>query len=221
MSCIYRIRNLIDNKCYIGSTSYFSRRKSAHINSLNKNQHHSIKLQRAYNKYGKTNFIIEIIEECLSENKLELELKYFELLRPEYNIAAHPLAPMQGRKHASETITKLMGRSFPKEKCWLYGKKWTQEFREKVIKARTGLKRDDSFKEKQRINAIDKNLAKCLTVYTDAMKKQVIDSNGVIFNSLSDCSKHHNISVATVCDILKGRHSKTRKGISFKYYENT
>lgn len=40
------------------------------------------------------------------------------------------------------------------------------------------------------------------------------------FNKLRK-NKHHGCSVPTICYILKGRHSKTRKGVSFKYYENT
>lgn len=48
-------------------------------------------------------------------------------------------------------------------------------------------------------------------------KRNIEDNLGNMFNSLSEASKFHKISVQTVCYILKGRHSKTRNGIIFKY----
>lgn len=61
---------------------------------------------------------------------------------------------------------------------------------------------------------------KYLTSHIQQCQRQIVDSNGKIFDSLVKCSKFHKISVQTVCDILKGRHSKTRKGISFEYFES-
>ena len=61
-SGIYRIRNIIDDKGYIGSASYFNHRFIGHRTVLRKNKHHSIHLQRAWNKYGEDQFKFEIIE---------------------------------------------------------------------------------------------------------------------------------------------------------------
>lgn len=60
--CVYQIRNIINNKVYIGSTYRFNRRKRLHLYTLNKNIHKNIILQRAWNKYGKENFVFEILE---------------------------------------------------------------------------------------------------------------------------------------------------------------
>lgn len=62
MIVIYEIRNLINNKIYIGSTQDFKVRKRTHLNKLKKNIHPNPKLQNAYNKYGKENFTFNIIE---------------------------------------------------------------------------------------------------------------------------------------------------------------
>lgn len=65
---IYKITNLINNKCYIGQTKqgYFKRfQQHCSSDSL---------IGRAINKYGKENFIIEILEsttETSEANKLE------------------------------------------------------------------------------------------------------------------------------------------------------
>lgn len=66
---VYSIRNIINNKIYIGSTiSGFKRRLSEHLYLLNKNVHHSNHLQKAFNKFGTKSFEFSIIEICLKEN---------------------------------------------------------------------------------------------------------------------------------------------------------
>ena len=82
---IYRIRNIINNKCYYGSAKNIEKRWERHKNDLNKNKHHSLILQRAWNKYKESNFIFEIVEECKFNILLKTEQKYLDL-NPEYNI---------------------------------------------------------------------------------------------------------------------------------------
>ena len=62
----------------------------------------------------------------------------------------------------------------------------------------------------KRINAISR-------IDYSKIRKPIMDNLGNKFASLTDASLFHKINVATVCDILKGRHSKTRKGVSFEY----
>lgn len=84
---IYQIRNLINQNIYVGSTVKFVNRKNGHFKQLKNNQHHSILLQRAYNKYGEQNFIFEILEYVEDKTKLiEREQYYFDTLKPQYNI---------------------------------------------------------------------------------------------------------------------------------------
>ena len=80
---IYRIICLINNKIYIGSSVDYKSRKRAHLNDLKRNGHHSITLQRAWNKYGKDNFIFEIIERIVDVNSiLEREQYYLDIMKP-------------------------------------------------------------------------------------------------------------------------------------------
>ncbi len=84
---IYKITNIINNKCYVGSAVNLKKRWSDHRCSLNKNIHKNSHLQNSYNKYNKENFIFEIIE--IVENKellIEREQYYLNILKPEYNI---------------------------------------------------------------------------------------------------------------------------------------
>lgn len=60
-SGIYRIRNVLDDKCYVGSAKCFTKREKEHFRLLKKNMHWN-ELQRAFNKYGGGNFVFEICE---------------------------------------------------------------------------------------------------------------------------------------------------------------
>lgn len=83
---IYQIRNLINNKVYIGSSKNIQKRFITHKRLLRKNKSPHVALQRAWNKYGEDNFLFEIIKECSIENlfkeeklhidKISLKMKY-------------------------------------------------------------------------------------------------------------------------------------------------
>lgn len=63
-SGIYQIRNLVTGKVYVGSSKNIRLRWYVHAHELKKNKHHSVLLQRAYNKYGKDAFVYEILTHC-------------------------------------------------------------------------------------------------------------------------------------------------------------
>ena len=75
---IYKIENIINNKVYIGSSNNIERRWKEHIRLLNNNEHHSIKLQRAWNKYGENAFEFSVLEECDADRLLYLEQYYID-----------------------------------------------------------------------------------------------------------------------------------------------
>lgn len=84
-SGIYMIVNLHNSNCYIGSSSNLRARFIRHKRELRKNTHHSIYLQRAYNKYGSEIFVYCILEFTNSE-LFSSEEKWIERLSPEYNV---------------------------------------------------------------------------------------------------------------------------------------
>lgn len=59
---VYQIRNIVNGKVYVGSSSDMQARRREHLYELRKNIHSNRHLQNAYNKYGKGNFVFEVLE---------------------------------------------------------------------------------------------------------------------------------------------------------------
>lgn len=70
IEAVYGIHNKITNKWYIGSTFNLHDRIRRHRYYLLKQQHHSQKLQKSFNKHGIENFEVIILENC---NKLDID----------------------------------------------------------------------------------------------------------------------------------------------------
>lgn len=75
---IYQIKNLINNKVYIGSSINVLERKYKHFWMLSNNIHDNEHLQNSYNKYGYENFIFETVESC-DESELILKENFYIL----------------------------------------------------------------------------------------------------------------------------------------------
>jgi group I intron endonuclease len=84
---IYEIKNKLTGKSYIGSSKQIQKRWEQHLLALRKGIHHSVLLQRAWNKYGEDYFEFLIKEECGEGQLLEREQQYLNL-KPEYNVGA-------------------------------------------------------------------------------------------------------------------------------------
>lgn len=105
-SGIYMFTNLIDGKRYIGSSENLSRRFSEYLNTNYLIRDKYMYICNALLLHGYSNFSLEIIEFCKVSDLLIREKHYLCLLKPEYNIAKNPSAPMSGRKHSYETRKK-------------------------------------------------------------------------------------------------------------------
>lgn len=169
-SGIYSIRNRETGKQYIGSSVGLHRRFSAHRYLLNAGEHHSIHLQRAWDKWGAAAFDFEIVLLCDPSMLRDYEQRCFTAFAPKYNIARDATASAlgtkaseqtkkkmsnahQGFEHTPEAIEKMRTAALmrgPRSEEYLkhmseaqLGKKNgppTQEHRDKISKALTGRK---------------------------------------------------------------------------------
>lgn len=81
MKCyIYKIINKVTNEKYVGQTTNFSRRINDHFYQLEKHTHKNLKLQQAYDLYGRDAFSIEKTKYDLTKDELN-ELEIQEILK--------------------------------------------------------------------------------------------------------------------------------------------
>ncbi|ERL54968.1 GIY-YIG nuclease family protein [Psychrobacter aquaticus] len=104
-SGIYEIRNMLNNKIYIGSSINIKSRIKRHFNDLKKGSHHSLFLQRSFNKHGSENFSYRIIEITSQDNLLPCEQFYLDTLKPAYNISKNAGNTL-GIKHSPEVVER-------------------------------------------------------------------------------------------------------------------
>ena len=80
MAVIYYIKNIQTNKYYIGETIDFISRIKRHLYDLKHQQHHSHKLQNAFNQYGEESFdwgvVCEIDDEIRFNKEIEIIQQY-------------------------------------------------------------------------------------------------------------------------------------------------
>ena len=113
---VYRIRNTVNGKEYIGSSVDVQKRWSAHRSALRLGTHPNRHLQTAWNKYGEEAFVFEMVTACESAESLEREQaaldRLFASKSPEqiYNKATCAEAPTRGLKHSEAWYRKMRGR---------------------------------------------------------------------------------------------------------------
>lgn len=111
---VYCFKNLCDNKRYVGQSRVLKSNRglrdriNAHL-SLLRNNKDSIHLQRAWNKHGAENFIVEILVICSDKEVDDFEeyfIKYYQTCDPEFGYNLNPKAKGAGAK-SEETIRKI------------------------------------------------------------------------------------------------------------------
>ena len=149
---VYQIRNLHNDKRYIGSSTNLTKRAWTHFNDLKHGQHHSIPLQRAYEKYGHESLSFEVMILCDREDLQYLEQGCLDNLGPEYNIATEVGKVPPPKKGVPQPWHR--GNTYAKGNTSRLGKPHTREAREKISKAkmgnksRTGMKHSEETKRR-------------------------------------------------------------------------
>ena len=96
MTCgIYRIINKVTGHTYIGSSRDIDARWKSHRAALRRGQHHSSRLQSAFNEYGESAFEFEVVKEVRQSERIEAEPEHLDRVKSwdkVYNMSKFVLA---------------------------------------------------------------------------------------------------------------------------------
>jgi group I intron endonuclease len=220
--CIYKIKNKVNGKFYIGSTLDYKDRWRDHINALRKQKHHSIHLQRAWNKYGEDNFefeVIEFLDGVSNEELREREKYYLSTLKPYkreigYNVSRGTTTCVlygkdngfYGKKHTGEATRKIseaLKEYYRRYGHVCVGRKVSKETKMKISRANKGRKLSEEARKK--LSIIHKgrkpwNYGKELP---ESVKEKLSEKNKGELNNNSVITREtaRRIKMALYCDM--------------------
>jgi len=108
-SGVYTITCLINKKMYVGKTKQLKIRKHCHFSELKHNKHKIKDLQDDYNRYGKENFVFEVLIKCKKRFLYSEEHYWCNLLNvhnPEFGYNIQPTNPYGVGKALKSSIQK-------------------------------------------------------------------------------------------------------------------
>jgi predicted GIY-YIG superfamily endonuclease len=187
---IYKITNIVDNKFYIGSASFYDKRIGTHINKLRNKTHFNKYLQNAWNKYGENSFEFSIIEQVNNkENLIKREQYYLDLYKSYikeigYNINKKAESRLGGKMPESAKI---------KIGNFWRGKKHSLERIKNLIKDRT-------LSQGRSILVYDKDF-------------NFINE----YPSLSETSRQLKLTIAAICRQCQKNKRTTHSKYNFRY----
>jgi len=219
--CVYMIKNTVNGKVYIGSSVDANNRYKSHTSHLKKGVHHSVRLQRSFDKYGEEAFVF-IVLKYTDKNEHRKEearvLKMLDATNPEKGYNNSDLTDLGVIRH-TETSKEKMKKSQQARVVNM-----TDEDRTLLIK---GGKKTWEGKSEEEVRA------HCKKASNAAIKKTsraVICSNGMRFDSLADAGRYFGVAHVAILHLIKkqrpggvsgcGKHSKLN-GLSFNYVEET
>ena len=194
---IYKIRNITNNKFYVGSTNDSRERFRNHRKMLRGNRHHCKHLQASWNKYGEDFFKFEILEELEHSELLfaaeDIWLKEWVGKKECYNSGRSAAAPMRGiakEDHPSfgkvlsdsekETISVGLKKYYLTNTHHRTGVKLSRETIEKIALNRTPPKGEAHYRygktvsdeTKKKIGDAQRGVKKAPRVYTESGLKK-------------------------------------------------
>ena len=107
---IYCIRNIINQKRYIGQATDIRERWNRHLGMLNTNSHWNDHLQSSWNKYGEDSFEFTILELCSNEKLDDKEkwwIRFYQVQYREFVYNGKDGGQNGGSKYTDESRRKM------------------------------------------------------------------------------------------------------------------
>ena len=192
---VYCIRNIINNKVYIGQSVNIKRRWKKHRSELNRNTHNNKQLQNAWNAYGEESFEFVVLEECEEKDLDRIEIYYIK----KYNATNrdYGYCEMDGgqehRHHSEETKRKCGEKNI--------GRHLSPEIIENLRRINTGKPLSEEHKRK----ISESNKGKKKPHKGNNIKSVICINTGEIFKSIMEAKNW--------CGLKSGSHiSECAKG---------
>lgn len=184
---IYRIKNIINGKVYIGKTENEPniRLYQDHRASLRNNIHINKHLQSSWNKYGESNFTFEIIEQVA------------------FKWALNNLERFWIKTYKSHDRNFGFNKTIGGDGCRV-----NEETREKIRQAHLG--KVLSIDHKQKLSDSHMGQTAC------NRKRVLCTNNGKIYESALHAAKDLGCYHSKVCSVCRGTRKSTNK-LSFQY----
>jgi group I intron endonuclease len=140
---VYRLTNITNKKTYVGSAIDLRTRFYVYY-STSRLTSSKMAIYKAIQKYGYSNFTLDILEYCDPKDVLVREQYYLDSLKPEYNILSTAGSSF-GYKHTEETLDKFKLRVFSDEAranlaASATGRVLSEDTKAKISAARSGKK---------------------------------------------------------------------------------
>lgn len=143
---VYAIVNGVNGHRYIGSSQNLRYRLMGHLSQLRRGVHHAQPLQRAWKKYGAEAFRFEILESCEANGIYDIEQRWLDIHKPEYNVKPVAVPGWVGQKHTPETLERMCAAQRTPEarerqrkmQQGRIGRRHTEETKAKMSLARRG-----------------------------------------------------------------------------------
>jgi group I intron endonuclease len=194
-SGVYIITNILNNYYYIGSSKDVYRRLREHKNNLLKNQHENNRLQNGFNSYGLDNFTFEVLEFHNEEFMISMEQWWMNMLQSANRNKGYNIRPVAAS-----------GKGLSKEEHSQYGTHRSQETKDKLRIAHTGMKMSLDHK----LNSAKGHYKPVLQI--DNVTNEILSE----FESVKQATEFFNGGQGTITKILKGK-GKTAYGYKWRY----
>lgn len=240
ISGVYAINCLATKKVYVGSAISVKQRLASHRSMLKNKAHTNKHLQRAYDKYGSDSFVMEMLESCESDKRIEREqawIDYYDASNPEFGMNNSPIATTtEGFRHSEATKARLSEiakardhsklraitaamRGIPAHNKGVPGIKWTEERKAQASAKKKGQKAWNKglqhTEETKKKISIGSSIA--LTRYGSDIAESIIAmrKSGQTWQSISNAT---GVSLSQCSKIGRGmRTFEKTKGVASKY----
>ena len=221
-SGIYLITNVVNRKVYVGQSLCVNNRISKHKSYLRSCKHENQYLQRAFDKYGESNFTFSILEYCGVEELDDKEIMYINLfdsmnIEKGYNLES---GGNLGKIVSESTREKKRGKNNPR-----YNVKANEETRHKMIASSRGknakLVEQDVIEIKQMLikGLQQKEIAECFGVNLSTINKIATFKNwGYVRPDLNE--RYNQLKEEKKAILFKNVRELSEKGYSTREMEN-